>query len=75
MVDLAKRSKKEFFIFKVDFRKAYDSISSKFLEYMKVRHGFCPKWIIWIKACVFAGNLSFIVNCCPIDQVEIQKKD
>jgi hypothetical protein len=45
-------------VFKVDFEKAYDSVDWNFLEYMLYRFGFGEKWIRWIRACVFAGNLS-----------------
>jgi hypothetical protein len=58
VVKLAKKSKKECLIFKVDFEKAYDSVNWGFLEYMLQRFGFGPKWIDWIRACVFARNLS-----------------
>jgi hypothetical protein len=44
VVDLAKRTKKECVIFKVDFEKAYDSVSWSFLDYMLRRVGFGDKW-------------------------------
>lgn len=34
LVDLAKKTKKECFIFKVDFKKGYDLISGSFLDYI-----------------------------------------
>jgi len=57
----------------VDFGKAYDTVSWKFLEYMMERFRFCDKWINWITTCVFAGNLSVLNNGCPTNQVEIKK--
>jgi hypothetical protein len=44
VVDLARRLKKECLILKVDFEKAYDSVSWSFLEYMLRRLGFGEKW-------------------------------
>jgi len=43
VVEEARRSKKPLIIFKVDFEKAYDSMSWSFLDYMLFRLGFCLK--------------------------------
>ncbi|GAU24549.1 hypothetical protein TSUD_148900 [Trifolium subterraneum] len=73
VVDSAKKSKKECLIFKVDFEKAYDSVDWGFLEYMLRRCGFSEKWIGWMRACVFAGNLSVLVNGSPTSEINIQR--
>jgi hypothetical protein len=73
VIDLAKKSGKECMVFKVDFEKAYDSVDWNFLEYMLYRFGFGEKWIRWIRACVFAGNLSILVNGSPTKEFNIQR--
>ncbi|KAK2385146.1 hypothetical protein QL285_072415 [Trifolium repens] len=73
VVDWVKKQKKECIIFKVDFEKAYDSVDWSFLDYMLRRLGFCEKWIDWIRACVFAGNLSVLVNGSPTGEINIQR--
>ncbi|GAU43110.1 hypothetical protein TSUD_373050 [Trifolium subterraneum] len=73
VVELAKKAKKECIIFKVDFEKAYDSVDWGFLEYMLGRCGFCEKWIGWTRGCVFAGNLSVLVNGSPTPEINIQR--
>jgi hypothetical protein len=73
VVDLAKKTGRECMVFKVDFEKAYDSVDWGFLEYMLHRFGFCYKWIRWICACVFAGNLSMLVNGSPTKEFNIQR--
>jgi hypothetical protein len=72
LVDVPKRQGKECLIFKVDFEKAYDSVDWGFLEYMLRRFGFCEMWIGWIRACIFGGNLSVLVNGSPTREINIQ---
>ncbi|GAU51294.1 hypothetical protein TSUD_240270 [Trifolium subterraneum] len=72
VIDLAKKLGRECLVLKVDFKKAYDSVDWGFLEYMLRRFGFENKWIEWIRACVFAGNLSVLVNGSPTSEINIQ---
>jgi hypothetical protein len=62
VVDLARRNGQSCLIFRVDFEKAYNSVDWSFLDYMLDRFGFCTKWKEWIRACVFAGNMSVLIN-------------
>ncbi|PNX84009.1 ribonuclease H [Trifolium pratense] len=73
VVDWVKKAKKECLIFKVDFEKAYDSVSWSILDYMLRRFGFDDKWRSWVRACVFAGRLSVLVNGSPTEQIDISK--
>lgn len=57
----------------VDFEKAYDSINWDFLKYMMGRMGFPGKWLRWIRACVFSGNVSVLVNGSPSVEIPLQK--
>jgi hypothetical protein len=73
VLDLAKKTGRDCMVFKVDFEKAYDSVDWGFLEYMLQRFGFCDKWIRWIRVCVFAGNLSILVNGSPTKEFKIHR--
>jgi hypothetical protein len=73
VIDLAKKTGMAFLVLKVDFEKAYDSVDWGFLEYMLRRFGFVEKWIAWIIACVFPGNLSVLVNGSPTSKLNIQR--
>jgi hypothetical protein len=73
VVDLARRNGQSCLIFKVDFEKAYDSVEWSFLDYMLDRFGFCAKWKEWIRACVFAGNMSVLINGSPSEEINIQR--
>jgi len=59
-------------VLKVDFEKAYDSVDWGFLEYMMKRLGFGMKWVAWMRACVFGGSMSILVNGSPMEEINIQ---
>jgi len=73
VVDLAKKSKRECLILKVDFEKAYDSVDWGFLEYMMKRVSLNDKWVRWMKACVFGGNMSILVNGSPTEEICVRR--
>ena len=52
-------------VFKVDFEKAYDSVSWGFLDYMMMRMGFCERWRKWIHGCMSSASISILVNGSP----------
>lgn len=70
-LNLQKRKKMELLIFKVDFKKAYDSSSWSFLDYILKRFAFDEKWRSWIRACIFAENLLVLVNGIPTEEVAV----
>jgi len=65
VIDKAKRSTKSCLIFKVDYEKAYDSVSWDFLLYMLKRLGFDSKWIRWMEGCLKSASISVLVNGSP----------
>ncbi|WJX96923.1 hypothetical protein P8452_78057 [Trifolium repens] len=73
VIDYAKKAGKECLILKVDFEKAYDSVDWGFLDYMLGRFGFCSKWRLWMKGCVYGGNVSVLVNGCPTKEISIKR--
>lgn len=75
VVDLARKKKMECLIMKVDFQKAYDSISWRLLHYMLRWFGFSDRWCGWMKTCVFFFFYSFsaLVNGCLAIQMNIKK--
>lgn len=62
LVDWAYRLDQSFFMFKVDFEKAYNSINWQFLDYMLQRLGFGIKWRRWVKAIVCTSHIFVLVN-------------
>jgi len=65
VVEEVKRCKKPALVFKVDFEKAYDSVSWSFLDYMLDRMGFNFTWRKWINACLQSATISILINGSP----------
>ncbi|GJV44754.1 RNA-directed DNA polymerase, eukaryota, reverse transcriptase zinc-binding domain protein [Tanacetum coccineum] len=49
-------------ISKVDFEKAFDSVSWKYLNFVLLNLGFGSKWRSWIRACLSSSRASVLVN-------------
>ncbi|XP_057453105.1 uncharacterized protein LOC130744965 [Lotus japonicus] len=64
----AKRRKQATFVLKVDFEKAYDTISWQFLTYMLRRMKFGERWVRWIKGCLESSCVSVLVNGSPTEE-------
>ncbi|KAK2445690.1 hypothetical protein QL285_016592 [Trifolium repens] len=52
-------------MFKVDFERAYDTVSWRFLEGMMSKMGFSEGWLRWMRACIFDSTMSVLVNGSP----------
>nr|GEV64540.1 RNA-directed DNA polymerase, eukaryota, reverse transcriptase zinc-binding domain protein [Tanacetum cinerariifolium] len=65
IVDWYKKRKKKLMLFKVDFKKAFDSISWKYLYYILDKLGFGIRWCTWIKNCLMSARTSILINGSP----------
>ena len=50
------------FLWKIDFRKAYDSISWPYLWDVLKRRGFPSTWIRWVKRCITTASFTSLIN-------------
>lgn len=73
IINLAKRKKDPCLMLKVNFKTAYDSVSWNFLDYMLGIMGFNDKWRDWIKACIFIGSISLLVNDSPTKEFSVER--
>ena len=73
VVELARLRNHEFLILKVDFEKSYDLVDWSFLKYMLKKVSFVGKWIAWMKAYVFGGTMSILVNGSPTEEIVIKR--
>ena len=62
VVDDARRSNKDLLLFKVDFKKACDSIDWGYLDTVMHKMGFPVLWRKWIKDCIGTTLTSVLVN-------------
>ena len=65
VVHEAKSNNKSCLVFKVDYEKAYDSVSWNFVLYMLGKIGFNSKWVKWIEGCLKSASISVLVNGSP----------
>jgi hypothetical protein len=72
-IDFAKRNRKSCILLKVDFEKAYDSVSWSFLDYKMGRFGFWKKWRSWVKCCLKSSSLSVLINGNPTKEFSMSK--
>nr|GFC12326.1 transposon TX1 uncharacterized [Tanacetum cinerariifolium] len=56
IIDWYKKRKKKPMLFKVDFEKAFDSVSWKYLDYMLHKLGFGSRWRTWINNCLMSAR-------------------
>ncbi|GJT34626.1 RNA-directed DNA polymerase, eukaryota, reverse transcriptase zinc-binding domain protein [Tanacetum coccineum] len=60
-------------IFKVDFEKAFDSVSWKYLDFVLHSLGFGNKWRSWIRACLYSSRAFVLVNGSPTSKFSIKR--
>lgn len=65
VIDLAKKEKKECFIFKADYQQAYDCVNWDILRSLFQKLGFGSNWCRWMEACIFNSSMSILVNGSP----------
>ncbi|GKV32054.1 hypothetical protein SLEP1_g40687 [Rubroshorea leprosula] len=73
VIDDVKKKRKETFLFKIDFEKAFDKVSWEFLDYMMQRMGFCVIWRNWIMECLRTNLVSILVNGSPTRQFTVTR--
>jgi len=72
-LDEVKRRKTSCIVFKVHYKKAYDSIKWNSLYYMMERLGFCGKWIGWVRTCLESSSVFVLVNGSPTPEFKLHK--
>nr|GEY12754.1 cysteine-rich receptor-like protein kinase [Tanacetum cinerariifolium] len=67
-----KKKKQKLMLFKVDFEKAFDTVSGKYLDHMLTNLRFSNKWRMWIEMCLHSARASVLVNGSPFCEFSIK---
>ena len=73
IMDWYKKKKRKLMVFKVDFEKAYDSVSWKYLDHVLSQFGFGSKWRGWIRECLHSARTSILVNGSPTSEFSLKR--
>ncbi|GKV25593.1 hypothetical protein SLEP1_g35004 [Rubroshorea leprosula] len=73
VIDEIKKKRKEAFLFKIDFEKAYDKVSWRFLDFMLQKTGFSNTWRKWIMECLRSSMVLVLVNGSPTRQFSMSR--
>nr|GEV50574.1 RNA-directed DNA polymerase, eukaryota [Tanacetum cinerariifolium] len=73
IIDWYKKRKKKMMLFKVDFEKAFDSVSWKYLDYMLHKLGFGSRWRTWINNCLISARTSILINGSPTSEFSLKR--
>ncbi|XP_058725811.1 uncharacterized protein LOC131597115 [Vicia villosa] len=73
LLDWMKKKKRGSILLKVDFEKAYDSVSWQYLKEMMMRMGFGERWMKWMDSCIFKSHISVLVNGSATKEFKVNK--
>nr|GEW90194.1 RNA-directed DNA polymerase, eukaryota, reverse transcriptase zinc-binding domain protein [Tanacetum cinerariifolium] len=73
IIDWYKKRNKLLMILKVDFEKAFDSVSWNYLNYILLHMGFGDDWRVWIRACLHSSQTSLLVNGSPTPEFSLER--
>ncbi|GJZ51298.1 putative RNA-directed DNA polymerase, eukaryota, reverse transcriptase zinc-binding domain protein [Tanacetum coccineum] len=73
LIDWYKKKNKKLLILKVDFEKAFDSVSWSYLDYVLNHFGFSETWRSWIRTCLQSARTLVLVNGSPTLEFSIHR--
>lgn len=73
VIESCKRNKVDATIFKIDFHKAFDSVSWGFMEWTLTQMNFPKQWREWIRACVLSASASILINGSPTSPIKLRR--
>ncbi|XP_058741735.1 uncharacterized protein LOC131614125 [Vicia villosa] len=73
VVDYANKEGRSYFLFKVDFEKAYNKVNWNFLSSMLKKMEFGALWMKWIDLLIFQSKISILVNESPTKELKVER--
>ncbi|KAL4320117.1 hypothetical protein GQ457_18G008920 [Hibiscus cannabinus] len=67
------RRKAKGVVFKIDFKRAYDTIDWDFLIRIMKEMNFGDKWCDWVSQCISTASISVLVNGVPTERFRIAR--
>ncbi|GKC09089.1 reverse transcriptase domain, reverse transcriptase zinc-binding domain protein [Tanacetum coccineum] len=74
MVDYLKKNRSKGLIFKVDFKKARDSLIWRFLIDIMNKIGFGERWCKWVDSCLRSSTMLILVNGSPTEEFCLERE-
>ncbi|GJY49892.1 RNA-directed DNA polymerase, eukaryota, reverse transcriptase zinc-binding domain protein [Tanacetum coccineum] len=68
-----KKKKKNLMLFKIDFEKAFEIVSWKFLDHMLLSLGFENNWCRWIHVCLHSARAFVLINGSPSSEFSLKR--
>lgn len=57
----------------MDFEKAFDSVSWRYLDHVMCMMGFGVKWRNWIRSCLHSARSSILINGSPTSEFSLKR--
>ncbi|XP_071740186.1 uncharacterized protein [Rutidosis leptorrhynchoides] len=73
ILEYLKNNRLKSLVFKVNFKKAFDSLNWDFLDKMMALMGFGNKWPNWISSCLKSASISVLVNGSPTKEFKLER--
>lgn len=71
VVNYYKKKNKQLMIYKIDFEKAYNSLSWEYITQIMSFLCFNGKWINWINSCLSSAEVSVLFNGSPSSEFKV----
>lgn len=73
VIETCKRKGVDATLLKLDFHKAYDSVSWSFLMWILEQMKFPPQWCDWVLSCISSTSASILINGSPSVPFKLQR--
>ncbi|KAL9664765.1 hypothetical protein QQ045_020172 [Rhodiola kirilowii] len=73
LIHAVKKEKRSAIVKKLDFKKAYDSVSWEYLRSIQASMGFGAKWMGWMSECYSSVSLSILINGSPTKEIFMER--
>ena len=73
LIDTCKRNNTEAVVLKLDFHKAFDSLSWNYLDWVLSEMKFPHKWRRWIQECISSASAAILINGSPSPFFKLQR--